>query len=185
MSQPLPKQENESSRDRVAVPSPARRFLLVFLGIVAVYYLLTMVPWVDGSLVYPVLELTAQASAAAIRLTGETVTAQGVVVEGKSFAIAIRRGCDPLDPMALFTAAVVAFTGPWQRKIVGIVAGSATLFALNLLRIVSLYWLGNGHSALFETVHQEIWPAFFILCALGLWCLWLLWISRETRVRHD
>jgi exosortase H (IPTLxxWG-CTERM-specific) len=184
MPQPLPKQASEPSRNRAGAPNPARRFLLVFLGIVAAYYLLTMVPWVDRNLVYPVLELTAQASASAIRWTGEAVTTQGVMIQGKTFAVAIRRGCDPLDPMALFAAAILAFSGPWKRKAVGLVAGSITLFALNLLRIVSLYWLGQGHSRLFEAVHQEIWPAFFILCALGLWGLWLLWIGRGTQARH-
>ena len=69
-------------------PRPVRRFLLVFLGIVAAYYLLTMVPWVDRYLVYPVLELSAHASAVVIRLAGDAVTTQGVLIQGPSFAVA-------------------------------------------------------------------------------------------------
>lgn len=184
MPKSLPKQTDGASRNRAIAPNPVRRFLLVFLGVVVAYYLLTMIPWVDRNLIYPVLEFSAQASASLLRLTGETVTTQGVVIQGKSFAVAIRRGCDPLDPMALFAAAIAAFPSPWKRKALGLAVGSITLFALNLLRIVSLYWLGQDHSRLFDAVHQEIWPAFFILCALGLWCLWLLWINRGTQAPH-
>ena len=181
---PLPKQANKPSGNRAVAPNPVRRFLLVFLGIVAAYYLLTMSSWVDRNIVYPVLELSAHASASLIRLTGQAVTTQGVVIQGKGFAVAVRRGCDPLDPMALFAAAVAAYPGPWKRKAVGLAAGSITLFALNLLRIASLYWLGRGHSPLFEAVHQEIWPALFILIAVSLWGLWLMWISLGTQTRH-
>jgi exosortase H (IPTLxxWG-CTERM-specific) len=143
-----------------------------------------MVPWVDENLVYPVLKLTARGSASVIGLTGEAVTTQGVLIQGSNFAVAVRRGCDPLDPMALFAAAVAAFSGPWKRKVVGLVAGSIILFALNLIRIVSLYRLGQRHSRMFEAVHQEIWPAFFILSALGLWGLWLLWTGRPPQARN-
>ncbi len=158
--------------------SPGRRFLLIFLMIVAGYYCLTLVPWVDRHVLYPLLEGSAKASSLLLNVLGQTTTSNGIVIQGTSFAVAVRRGCDPLEPIALLSAAVIAFPAALRYKVAGLIAGAALLFALNLVRIGSLYWLGCHKSAWFETVHLELWPACFILVSIGLWVLWLIWIRK-------
>ena len=169
---PKPAEHRETSKSQV------RRFLLIFLGIVGAYYALTLVPWVDGNILYPLLQLSAQTSSLLLNVTGENTTTKGIVIQGTTFAVAVRRGCDPLEPIALFGAAVIAFPAPSRRKAMGLAIGAALLFTLNVLRIVSLYWLGRHKSVWFETVHLELWPAFFIIVSLSLWVLWLIWIRR-------
>jgi len=163
---------------------PVRDFLLIFLSAVTAYYIATLVPWVDQNILFPILELTARASSFLVNLTGETTTTKEIVIQGQTFAVAVRRGCDPLEPIALFGAAVIAFPAPWKRKVVGLTVGAALLFTLNLLRIVSLYLLGERKSGLFEMVHLELWPAFFIMISLGFWVLWLIWIRQGTQSQH-
>jgi exosortase H (IPTLxxWG-CTERM-specific) len=174
---PKPAERQETSKSQV------RRFLLIFLGIVGAYYALTLVLWVDGNILYPLLQLSAQASSLLLNLTGENTTTKGIVIQGATFAVAVRRGCDPLEPIALFGAAVIAFPAPWRPKVMGLAIGAALLFTLNMLRIASLYWLGKCKSGWFETVHLELWPAFFILVSLSMWVLWLIWI-RRTKPRY-
>ena len=169
---PMPAKVRETGQ------SQARRFLLIFLWIVAAYYALTLVAWADRNVLYPVLKLSAQASSLLLNLTGESTSTKGIVIQGATFAVAVRRGCDPLEPIALFGAAVIAFPAPSRRKAMGLAIGAALLFTLNVLRIVSLYWLGRHKSVWFETVHLELWPAFFIIVSLSLWVLWLIWIRR-------
>lgn len=169
------------SQDRVAGRKAVRRFLLIFLGLVGCYYGLTLIPWVDANVLYPVLVFSAQGSSFLVNLTGDQTTVQGVLVQGSKFVVAVRRGCDPLEPIALFGAAVIAFPASWKRKVCGLAIGAALLFMLNLVRIGSLYLLGKSKSTLFETLHLELWPAFFILVALSLWVLWLMWIRDTTQ----
>lgn len=154
------------------------RFLGIFLGCVTVYYALTLSPWVDAKLILPVMKISAHGTAALLNLFGAKTSANGVVVRGAHYAVAVRRGCDPLEPIVLFAAGVMAFPAPWRRKLTGMALGGILLFGLNLARIASLYLLGAGQSPLFDRLHLWWWPAFFILCSLGLWVLWLLWVNR-------
>ena len=154
------------------------RFLGIFLALVAGFYALTLSLWVDANVLYPVMKASACGASALLNFIGVGTTADGVVIRGAGYAVAVRRGCDPLEPIVLFGAAVTAFPAPWRRKVPGLAAGAAFLFGLNLARIGSLYLLGAKQSALLESFHLVWWPAFFILCSLALWVSWLLWIRR-------
>jgi exosortase/archaeosortase family protein len=106
------------------------------------------------------------------------------LVQGPDFGVVVRRGCDPLEPIVLFGAAVLAFPAPIPKKLWGLAAGSSILFVVNLIRVASLYVAGRTHTVWFETIHQELWPAFFIVFAVVLWCLWLWW-AQPSAVRHQ
>jgi exosortase H (IPTLxxWG-CTERM-specific) len=154
------------------------RFLGIFLALVAAYYALTLSRWVDANVLYPVMKASACGASALLNFLGVGTTVDGVVIRGPGYAVAVRRGCDPLEPIVLFAAAVTAFPAPWRQKLPGLATGAAFLFGLNLARIDSLYLLGARQSRLLESFHLAWWPAFFILCSLALWVSWLLWIRR-------
>jgi exosortase H (IPTLxxWG-CTERM-specific) len=152
------------------------RFLGIFLGTVAVYYALTLSPWVDANVLYPVMKASAQATSVLLNVTGVKTSVEGVVIRGPLYAVAVRRGCDPLEPLVLFTAGVLAFPATWCQRLSGLAIGSALMFGINVVRIFSLYLLGARGSSLLESFHLWWWPAFFILCSLALWVVWLQWI---------
>jgi exosortase/archaeosortase family protein len=81
-------------------------------------------------------------------------------------------------PDPFVTNSTLAFPAPWRRKLPALVVASALLFGMNVVRIVSLYLLGSDKSSMLETIHLLCWPAFFIICSLALWVLWLRWIQR-------
>lgn len=153
------------------------RFAAIFLGLVGGYYVLTVVPWVDHYLMLPVMVNSAQITSWLLNLTGAKTLAEGFVIQGPEFAVAVRRGCDPLEPIMLLGAAILAFPAPAWRKVWGFVPGAFLLFWLNIVRIASLYWAGQAKAAWFNSFHEEIWPAFFICVALLLWLFWLRWVQ--------
>jgi exosortase H (IPTLxxWG-CTERM-specific) len=157
-------------------PESARRFLLIFLGTVAAYYALTLSPWVDAHLLYPVMTASASASSVLLHILGIKTTVAGVVVSGANFSVAVRRGCDPLEPMVLFAAGVLGFPAPWRCRLAGMFIGWIILFGLNLVRLASLFLLGAEKSPWFDGLHLWGWPAGYILCALALWVVWLRWV---------
>jgi len=89
--------------------------------------------------------------------------------------MAIRRGCDAVEPTWLYCAAVLAFPAPFFRKFLGVLAGIILLQALNLVRIVTLYWIGIHLPAFFNSAHMEIWPTIFIITAITLFVGWKGW----------
>jgi exosortase H (IPTLxxWG-CTERM-specific) len=159
------------------------RFLLLFGAILGGYYALTVIPWVDRNLIYPVLEFTARTASWLMNLAGGETMVNGITIQGPVFAVRVQRGCDPLDPMVLFGAAVFAFPSKWKQKGPGLLIGSATLLLLNQVRIISLYLVGRSHAEWFYSFHQEWWPAGFVLAAIALWLGWLQWAGpREGHV---
>ena len=168
----------------LAGPGKGARFLARFGILVAVYYLLTALPWVDRHVLYPVLELNARGVSALLNLLGHETTHQGIAIHGPRFSVAVRRGCDPLEPIMLFGAAVLAFPGAWKGKFWGLAAGSLFFCGLNLVRILTLYLAGQSQAAWFDTLHQEAWPALFILLAVLLWAAWLRWPTARKPQTH-
>ena len=155
--------------------SHAIRFFAGFVALLTTYYIVISQPAADLHVMMPVLASSARNACRLINIFGGSTTVDGVVVRGSEYAIAVRRGCDPLDPLALFSSAILAFPTRWPRKIIGLLAGVVAIFMVNLLRLTSLYFLGAAKSPLFGPAHQEIWPALFILFSLGLWLAWLAW----------
>ncbi len=163
---------------------PHQRFLLLFLLLAAGFYAITLSSWVDRHLLFPVLGWSAEASSALLNLVGQNTTCSGVVIKGSDFSVAVRRGCDPIDPIVLFGAAILAYPAALGRKAAGFLIGAATIFGLNLVRIATLYWTGRAKSDLFESLHKEWWPAFFILLSLALWLVWLQWVRKQVTKTH-
>jgi exosortase/archaeosortase family protein len=157
----------------------ALRFLALFLSTLGCYYVLTLSPFVDRYLIYSTLEWTADAAGWLLSFAGGSATVHGVTIQTPDFAIRIQRGCDPLEPIILFGAAVIAFRAPLRKKLSGILVGGLVLFALNLIRILSLCWTTRNYPGWFETVHQEWWPALFIILSLVLWVVWIRWAQES------
>jgi exosortase/archaeosortase family protein len=110
-----------------------------------------------------------------LELLGDDVVVRGQRIIGSGVSIEVRRGCDAYQPLALFCANVLAFPAPWRRRCVGLSLGILALLALNLGRIISLYWLDDRDSAWFHSAHTTIWPVAFIVSALVLWLVWARW----------
>jgi len=101
-----------------------------------------------------------------------------VTIISPRFSMAIRRGCDAVEPTWLFCAAVLSYPGPFGRKAVGILIGIILLQVLNLVRILSLYFIGVYFPSFFNTAHLEIWPTVFIITAIALMVAWIEWTRR-------
>ena len=155
--------------------APVLRFGLTFGVAMALYYVLALLPWTDGKLFPAYLEANAKLSNAILHGFGQSSVVASATIRSSQFSITIKRGCDALEPSWLFCAAVLAFPAPWRRRLPGMALGVMAILGLNLVRIVSLYFLGIHLPGFFETMHLEIWPVIFILVALLLWIGWVSW----------
>jgi exosortase H (IPTLxxWG-CTERM-specific) len=159
------------------------RFIATFLAVVAAFYVITLPDWVDRHVLFPVMEISARGASWLLNLGGAHTILDGVCIRGANFSVAVRRGCDPIEPIVLLSAALLAFPSSWPWKAYGFLFGAIALFVLNLIRIASLYLAGEAQVPWFESLHQEWWPAFFILAALLIWFGWLR-IKPRSGVAH-
>jgi exosortase H (IPTLxxWG-CTERM-specific) len=161
--------------------APVFYFGAKFGGLIVLLYALLALPIADR-LLYQYLRANAWLSNGILNLLGQGTHVSDVTIASTSstFAIAIRRGCDAVEPTWLLCAAIVAFPGPWKRKLAGMLAGIVALQVLNLVRIVTLYLVGRSFSqSIFDSMHLEVWPALFIVVAIALFVGWKEWAHEE------
>jgi exosortase/archaeosortase family protein len=104
----------------------------------------------------------------------------GYSISSPRYSLTIARGCDAFEPCALFASGVLAFPAPWLSKIPGVLIGVLSIMALNITRIVTLFYVGVYWPKIFHIMHVDVWQTLFILFAIVFWTLWAL---RATRVR--
>lgn len=109
-----------------------------------------------------------------LNLFGEDVRVSGASVMGKNCSLQIKSGCDAIFPSALFVAAVVASPLRFRLKIPGILIGTFVLLSINLVRIISLYYVRLHIPDWFEIMHVDVWQPAFIILALLFWIIWAL-----------
>lgn len=157
----------EQQRRSRAVLHFAGLFVAGLVGFQLLYY-----GWlVDTRLFADYVAAITRASAMLLRAVGEPVVAEGDVLAA-GFRVAVRQGCDGLQPIGIFVAAVLSFPAPWKRRLIGAALGTVLLGTLNVVRVATLYWAGAYHPGIFQTLHVHIWPGALIAAALGAWLLW-------------
>jgi exosortase H (IPTLxxWG-CTERM-specific) len=159
------------------------RFVLLFGVCMVVFYAFRLLPWFTDQIWLPYLRVNAMMSAWLLSMLGEQATAASVSVFSPRFRLEIAQGCDAIEPSALFVAAVIAFPASLKRTLIGLVVGVAILLALNLVRIVSLYYTGVHWPSAFETMHIDVWQPIFIVFAMILWIIWAVWATRRASSR--
>ena len=63
--------------------------------------------------------------------------------------------------------------------------GTLLLLAINLVRIVSLYYTGVYFPSAFETVHIDVWQTLFVFLPLVFWLIWLRSEGRASTMSAD
>lgn len=158
------------------------RFALRFALLVLPLFALQLTAWAQRHLVVPWTETLAAASILAIRLFDAQVLAAGRIIQStrNGFAVSIESGCNGVEATLILVAAILAFRAPWRHKLAGLATGIVAVQALNLVRVVSLFYLGQWSAAAFEWAHLYLWQALIMVDVLVVWLLWLRWVRRTA-----
>lgn len=151
----------------------------------AAFYSLEFLPLGRGSVRHSYLEGTARITGSIIRGLGYEATVAGSSIRSSQFSIVIARGCDALEPVALFVSAVFASPFPFSGRIIGVLIGTIVLVLINLVRVVSLVFVGIYFPTWLDLMHEQVWQALFILLAIVSWATWVSWASRRRGERPD
>ena len=161
---------------------PETRFLVRFVAFLAVFYLGVAVRPVNDYVIVPFTAQIVTVSTAVLRTLGEPARSVGTQIHGKGFAVDVKNGCNGVEAMLILVAAVLAFPASWRQRLAGIAIGVAVIQILNLVRVVSLFWLGVHRPDIFETFHTAVWQTILILVAVVVFLLWSRRVgNREAR----
>ena len=151
------------------------RFAIVFLVVMTVLFAAELTQPAQRAIVVPWTDELARLSAWLVTFFDPNVVAQGKILRstGNGFAVSIESGCNGIEASLILIAAMVAFPAPWRHRIAGIVIGLLAIQALNLVRVVSLFYLGQWSLRAFEWAHLYVWQALIMLDALIVWLVWI------------
>ncbi len=127
---------------------------------------------------------TAAMLAGALWLLGAGGQTAGTVVTSKIFSAEIITECTAIFPIMIFLAAIVAYPSGWKKKLWGIVLGVPAILFVNLIRLVSLFYIGYWFPSVFETAHLLVWQSLIIFFAVLFWLVWVELFVHRGQVQH-
>jgi len=147
-------------------------FLALFVVLLGGGFTLISVNWVNDHAIEPLTAGIARVSGATLNLLGQGVRMDGTIIRSPRFAVNIRNGCNGVEAMLIFLAAVLAFPAPWRSRLAGLALGILAIQIVNLIRVVALFLTGVYFPKLFDTSHTVIWQTIVILSGVLLWIYW-------------
>ncbi len=155
--------------------------LSTFIMILVSLFTLELIPVIHEAVILPFTGFIAYLSATIASLFDSTVQADGIVMRSlaNGTAVKIMPGCNGVEAMICLAAAIIAFSAPLKHKIIGLITGFFAIQALNIVRIISLFYLLQWNKDWFEWAHLYIWQALIILDALIIFILWVRWLPSD------
>jgi len=114
----------------------------------------------------------ARITSGVLNLLGHRTSVDGSTVASSLFGITVVTACTGLFTTGLFLIAVVVYPAGWRSRLIGAGLGIGGVFLVNVVRLVSLYYIGVHLPNFLDQAHQLIWQSVLIVFAVALWLLW-------------
>lgn len=156
------------------------RFGSLFLLLLLILFGIGMTNTVYDAVVLPFTSAIASLSATILTSFDADVSAISNVLKSNrsGFSVTIESGCNGVEATLILCAAVLAFPAKKMQKLIAIIGGFITIQIFNMLRIISLFYLGQWNMDVFELAHLYLWPSLIVVDVLVVFFVWLRLISK-------
>ncbi|WP_049721351.1 exosortase H [Gilvimarinus polysaccharolyticus] len=160
-------------------------FWLKFLVLQGVLFVTELLQPVQQHVIKPFNYMLAQLSASILQIFDSSVYARDAIIWNThtNFGIEILAGCNAVEASILLASAILAFPTSLSYKLKGLLVGMVALHGVNLLRIISLFYLGQWSETAFEWAHLYVWQALIFADAVIVWLWWMYRSPRNFRVK--
>ena len=153
--------------------SSTTRLAMGLAGVVGVLLVMELAPGLQR-LLDPVNLLLAQAVEALLARMDMPVTRTGtVLMHPDGFGYRIDYVCSGFRPAALIAITILVVRATWAQRMVGILIALVGIEAINVGRLVHLYWLGVHWPEGFSVAHGVVWNVVEVVAVLAYLCTWL------------
>ena len=158
------------------------KFFILFVVILVSLFAVELTPAMQNAVVIPWTEGLVRISAGLITTVDSQVAVFGKILQStrNGFAISIEAGCNGIEAAIMLIAAMLAFPAPWKHRVIGIVAGLIAVQTLNVVRVISLFYLGQWSVQAFIWAHLYVWQALIMLDVLIVWLIWIRALPRAA-----
>ena len=157
------------------------RFFVTFVVLLAALFGAELTPWGQQYFVVPWTSALAAISGWLASVIDPDIATMGKVIRStvNGFAVSIEAGCNGIEATIVLLAAIVAFPAPWRERLVGLAAGFVAVQGLNIVRVISLFYLGQWNMQAFEWAHLYVWQALIMLDVLVVWLVWVRLLPQD------
>ncbi len=92
--------------------------------------------------------------------------------------INILNGCEGTEVLFLLVAAMLAYPASWRLRGIGLLVGTAAVFALNQVRLLVLFYGLRADREWFSSLHGLVTPLVLVLCTVLFFIGWMAWAQR-------
>lgn len=161
-------------------PIPA--FLTRFVVFALIGFAIEIIPWVDLNVVQPLTRGITWVSGGLVSLFGGSAMVTGNVMQhAGGFAIQVSNGCSGLEAVILLAAAVLAYPASWRSRAWGLMVGFIFIMGMNLLRVISLFYIGQYSRSWFDWAHLYAWDVLIIIDGFIVFLIWLRYLPMPAR----
>lgn len=159
------------------------RFLIKFVLVLAALFTLELLNPVQAYVIQPFTGMLAVISSALILPFDTDVIASGKILRDSitGFAVSIESGCNGVEAAIVLIAGVVAFPATFKQQSLAILIGFFAIQAMNILRIISLFYLGQWNITIFEWFHLYFWPILIMIDVLVVFAVYLHWLAKQAK----
>jgi len=157
----------------------------MFLVLIASGFALIALKPVNDAFVEPYTALVARTAGSILRVMGEDLTVRGCLLTSPRFSVSVFNGCNGLITTMILVTAVLAFPTSWRAKMIGIVGGITGVQLINMVRIISLYYVGVFIPQYFNSAHVIVWQSIVVLSGIALWVAWANYIALPSEHEED
>jgi len=148
------------------------RLYLVFGAVLLGFVIAFNIEAVHYYVVAPWTTLVTSAASLLMNIFGASSWVVDNHLSTASYAINVVDGCNGIYATAILISGVLAYPSSWREKAFGLALGVAAIFGLNLVRVISLFYLGEHYPSIFHEAHIYVWQPIIIVWAIFVWDFW-------------
>lgn len=154
------------------------RFIVIYILLISVGMGLLELP-TFASFYYHLGVLLAHLTGSLIHLFDANIVVEEAVLRQPNggFALEVTRECLGLESNLFYSSALLAWNTRWQYKAAGLVIGILLIQLVNIIRLISLIYIGQWFHDNFIWVHENLWPLVFAVFVVLLFIYWLILIQ--------
>ena len=149
------------------------RFFVTFVLLLTVLFGAELTPWAQTYFVVPWTTALATISAWLASVNDPNIATTGNVIRSTA------NGVGPSPTIDLAFSVTALMPAPWRDRLVGLAAGIVAVQWLNIVRVISLFYLGQWNMQVFEWAHFYVWQALIMLDVLIVWLVWVRLLPRD------
>lgn len=149
-------------------------FVAKFCAALIVFYAIVALNPVNDFVIVPFTAIVARCAAAILGTLESGIQVTGTVIRSPRFALDVENGCNGIEAAILLAAAILAFPSTLRSRLIGLAVTGVAIELLNLVRLGSLFWLGEYHRPIFDFFHVAVWQSLVILAAIAMFIFWSL-----------